>query len=163
VALCAQTGGDPIKLGVRTITPTAVWAGDATNLHRLNAGTGACDPAWSPDGRQIAVTTANGLWIFPAGSAEGELRVEAKVPAGQLTEFTYRAFSKVRWSPDGRLVALVVSNGGTSWVEVYEAATGLLFYTSPPESYTFKWGATARELRAGSLNVHLPPLPPTRR
>lgn len=159
VALCAETGGQTIRRGARTVTPTAVWAGTGKEFHKLNAGPGACDPAWSPDGRRLAVTAMDGLWIFPANSSAGILRVAARVPIGESSEYTYRAFAHPKWSPDGVLVALVVSNAGTSWVEVFEAATGRLFYTSPPESYSFSWGASARDLKAGDLDVRLPPLP----
>ena len=163
LALCAQTGGRTVKQGPRTITPTAVWAGVASEFHKLNAGVGACDPAWSPNGKQLAVTAADGLWIFPAESSAGALIVESKVPVGEPTEFTYRAFAHAKWSPDGVLVALIVTNGGTSWVEVFDAQFGRLFYTSPPEAYSFSWGATARDLKVGDLNVHLPPYPSSRR
>jgi hypothetical protein len=163
LALCAHTGGSDIRRGARTIAPTAVWAGEATELHRLNAGLGACDPAWSPDGKRLAVTAADGLWIFPAESSSGSLVAESKAPVGEPTEFTYRAFAHPEWSPGGILVALVVTNGATSWVEVFDALGGALFYTSPPESYSFTWGSTARDLKVGNLNVRLPPFPPTRR
>jgi len=156
VAICARTEGRSIRRGARTIAPTAVWVGEGTQFRKLNAGLGACDPAWSPDGRRLALTAAEGLWIFPAGSSVGNLRVEAKLPIGESTEFTYRAFSQPKWSPDGALVGLVVTNGGTSWVEVFEAASGRLFYTSPPEAYSFNWGSTARDLKVGNLDVHLP-------
>jgi hypothetical protein len=159
VAICAQTGGRAVQKGARTITPTAVWVGEGEGFHKLNAGLGACDPAWSPDGRRLAVTGAEGLWIFPAASWAGSLRVEARLPIGESSEFSYRAFSHPKWSPDGALVALVVKNIGTSWVEVFEASTGRLFYTSPPEAYSFNWGNTARDLKVGDLDVHLPPHP----
>lgn len=161
LALCARTDGNAIQQGPRSILPTAVWAGEAPELYKLNAGPGACDPAWSPDGRRLVVTAADGLWLFPAASSAGVLVVESKVPVGEPTEFTYRAFSHARWSPDGVLVALLVTNGGTSWVEVFDPVKGRLFYTSPPESYSFNWGATARDLKAGDLDVHLPPYPPS--
>jgi hypothetical protein len=83
------------------------------------------------------------------------LHVEARVPVGELTEFTYRAFSRPEWSSDGTLVALLVSNGGTTWVEAFEVRTGRLCYTSPPGISTFSWGSRARELRVGSFEIQL--------
>jgi hypothetical protein len=154
VALCAETGEPEVRQGAKRIRGTAVWAGERTNLRRIRAGLGACDPAWSPDGRRLAVTAAEGLWVFPANSADGMLRVESRLPQGS-TEFNYRAFSGPRWSPDGTLVALVVTNGGTAWVEVFDANSGRLFYTSPPENYTFSW-SSARDLKLEKVEIHLP-------
>ena len=155
VAFCADTGAPVVRQGPKTIRGTAVWAGEPSRLRKVEAGLGACDPAWSPDGRRLAVTAAEGLWVFPANSAEGDLRVESKVPFGGRTEFSYRAFSHPRWSPDGMLVALLVSNGGTTWVEVFDVNSGRLFYTSPPEQSSFSWN-NARQLRLGNIEVQLP-------
>jgi Tol biopolymer transport system component len=154
VALCADTGEPAVQHGARKVRGTAVWVGEGTNLRRIHAGLGACDPSWSPDGRRLAVTAAEGLWVFPADSTDGALRVESRLPIGSI-EFNYRAFSGPRWSPDGRLLALVVTNGGTSWVEVFEANSGRLFYTSPPENDRFIWTA-ARDLKLGDVEIHLP-------
>jgi WD40-like Beta Propeller Repeat len=153
VALCADTGEAPVQRGAKTIRGTAVWVGEGVNLRRIRAGVGACDPSWSPDGRRLAVTAADGLWVFPANSSDGSLRVESRLPLGSI-EFNYRAFSSPRWSPDGILLGLVVTNGGTSWVEVFEASSGRLFYTSPPEHDTFTWTA-ARQLKLGTVEIHL--------
>ena len=154
VALCAETGEPASRRGPKTIRGTAVWAGEGANLRRVRAGLGACDPAWSPDGRRLAVTAAEGLWVLPANSLEGALRVESRSPLGSI-ESNYRSFSSPRWSPDGTLVGLIVTNAGTSWVEVFEANSGRLFYTSPPGNFTFSWTA-ARELKLGDLEIHLP-------
>ncbi len=143
----------PFNKAPKKIRGTAVWVGEGANLRRIRAGIGACDPSWSPDGRRLAVTAAEGLWVFPANSSDGALRVESRLPLGSI-EFNYRAFSSPRWSPDGVLLGLVVTNGGTSWVEVFEANSGRLFYTSPPEHDTFSWTA-ARELKLGALEIHL--------
>ena len=156
IALCADTGEPAVQNGAKQIRGTGVWAGERSNLQRVKAGLGACDPAWSPDGRRLALTSAEGLWVFPAKSAEGSLRARARAPVGGPTEYGYRAFSNPEWSADGVLVALLVSNGGTSWVEVFEAATGRLFYTSPPENYSFSWGGNPRHLKLESAEIHLP-------
>jgi hypothetical protein len=154
VALCAETGDPVVQQGARRVRGTAVWVGEGTNLRRIRAGLGACDPSWSPDGRRLAVTAVGGLWVFPANSSDGALKVESRLPLGSI-EFNYRAFSSPRWSPDGRLLGLVVTNGGTSWVEVFEVDSGRLFYTSPPEHDTFSWTA-ARALKLGAVEIHLP-------
>ncbi len=156
IALCADTGEPVVQQGPKKIRATAVWAGERSSLRRVRAGLGACDPAWSPDGRRLAVTSSEGLWVFPARSSEGSLRVESRVPFGGSIDSYYRAFSQPRWSADGLLVGLLVANGATSWVEVFEAATGRLFYTSPPENYSFSWGGNGRELRMGATEIHLP-------
>lgn len=155
VALCARTGEAEIRRGARTIQPTGVWVGRAPELHKLHAGPGACDPAWSPDGRWVAVTAVDGLWVFRAASPDGVLRVESRPPPGEPTEFTYRAFSHPQWSPDGVLVGLFVTNGGTSWVEVFDVSRGRLLYTSPPEQYSFTW-SDRRNLKLGDIEVQLP-------
>jgi WD40-like Beta Propeller Repeat len=156
LAICAETGEQAVQQGARKIVQTGVWVGEAGKLQRLHAGMGACDPAWSPDGRRLAITDVDGLWVFPARSIDGILRVEAKLPLGEPTEFTYRAFSHPEWSPDGLLLALVVSNGGTSWVEVFDVASGRLFYTSPPAQSSFSWGSNARLLKMDTLEIQLP-------
>ena len=154
VAVCAETGEPDIQQGAKKIRGTAVWVGDGASFQRIHAGRGACDPAWSPDGRRLAVTASDGLWVFPARSTDGALRVESRLPLGSI-EINYRSFSSPRWSPDGTLLALIVTNGATSWVEVFEASSGRLFYTSPPENDSFNW-TSARELKLGDTKIQLP-------
>jgi hypothetical protein len=156
LALCIETASEGVQRGPRKIPATEVWAGEHATLRKLNAGLGACDPAWSPDGRYLVLVAEEGLWLFSANSAEGRVRVESRVPPGLLAEYSYRAFARPEWSSDGALVALVVTNVGMSWVEVFEMASGRLLYTSPPGIHTFSWGANARDLKVGSLDIHLP-------
>lgn len=155
VALCADTGDPVIQQGARRIRATAVWVAERSAFRKLEAGVGACDPAWSPDGRRLAVTSAEGLWVIAAGSVEGTLTAEARLPLGSSIEYAYRAFSNPQWSPDGMLVGVVVTNGGTSWVEVFDAASGRLFYTSPPANDSFTWTG-GRALKLQSTEIQLP-------
>ena len=156
IALCADTGAPETRKGAKTIRATAVWAGERSALRRLDAGAGACDPAWSPDGRRLAVTSAEGLWVHGAEGLEGTLRVESRPPPGDRAEITFRSFAQPRWSPDGLLLGLLVTNGSMSWVEVFEASTGRLFYTSPPGNDSFSWGGRGRVLKLGSVEIRLP-------
>ena len=158
IALCADTGAPATRRGPRTVRATAVWAGERSALRRVEAGAGACDPAWSPDGRRLAVTSSEGLWVLASDASEASLRVEARPPKGELADVAYRAFTQPRWSPDGALVALVVTNGAMSWVEVFDASSGRLFYTSPPGNDSFSWGSGGRALKlgAGAVEIRLP-------
>jgi hypothetical protein len=155
LALCAETREEEIQQGAQRVPATGVWAGPPDAVRRLRAGPGACDPVWSPDGRNLALTAQDGLWVFSADAVAGQRRVESRPPEGGLTEFSYRMFSAPQWSPDGRLIGLIVSNGGTSWVDVYDMFDGL-FYTSPPETYAFTWGQTPYEIRMEKLTIQLP-------
>lgn len=157
IALCAELAEDPIQQGSRLITPTAVWVSDGDEPKKLDAGPAACYPTWSPDGQQLALTALDGLWIFTGDLKEGMRRVNATPPEdlgkAPATEFDYRAFSHPRWSPDAALIAVLVGNGGTSWVQVFEASTGNSVYSSPPETYSFNWGADSRSLTVGQTTV----------
>lgn len=155
VALCADTGAPPVRQGPKTVRSTGVWVGSGSHFQRVEAGIGACDPAWSPDGRRLALISGEGLWIVPAKSASGSLRVPARLPLGGPSEISYRAFSSPQWSPDGVLLGIVVTNGGATWVEVFEASTGRLFYTSPPDNDSFEWTGP-RDLKLPSTEVRLP-------
>ena len=129
--------------------------GSGSRFQRIDAGIGTCDPAWSPDGRRLAVISGEGLWVVSANASNASLRVQARLPLGGPSEFSYRAFSSPQWSPDGALLAIVVTNGGATWVEVFEASSGRLFYTSPPENDAFNW-IGPRDLKLRSTEVHLP-------
>ena len=70
------------------------------------------DPAWSPDGRQIAFTrqlTPKHSEVFVMDSNGGHLRQLTVAPSG-----IYRNDTQPTWSPDGKRIAFLSSeNGGT--------------------------------------------------
>jgi TolB protein len=84
----------------------------ATNLRKLVAGEGVQfgeEPAWSPDGKQIAyVTITEQLWV---ASADGTKKVQLVQVAGQYCH-------QPAWSPDGEWIAFSSDRDGN--VELYK-------------------------------------------
>lgn len=170
LAICAETADPPIELGVKRILSTFVWIdegrvnerGERTVRRIVATGPGACDPAWSPEGKRLAVASPDGLWVFVDPTSEkprGERivdttgRPESVAPA---TEYKGLTLSRPKWSPDGVRIAYLASNGGTTWVEAVDAATGKRAFKSEPENYSFTWGVDARSLRVGDKTTPIP-------
>jgi TolB protein len=71
-------------------------------------------PAWSPDGRAIAIAMSGSIWTIDPAS-------------GKARELTYnrKYHSMPDWSPDGRWIAYVADDGGgTIQLEIVNVATG---------------------------------------
>jgi len=156
VAICAEEPGPPVEQGTRFMLRTRVWVRDATAMRQIATSAGTCDPAWSPDGSFLAVVAPDGLWKL-----SGDLRLtshlvdsrHSEVPAN---EFDHRVFAAPQWAPDGSAVGVLVSNGATGWVEVFDARTGMTLYSSEPETYEFTWEPDSVSLRFGSRVIRLP-------
>jgi eukaryotic-like serine/threonine-protein kinase len=79
-----------------------IWMYDTTakTLTRLTTVGHNSQPAWSPDGKRIAFSsaqaTASGIYVVPADGSRPAERVGIAAPD--------IAFAEVSWSPDGRLV-----------------------------------------------------------
>ncbi len=111
---------------------------DGSGLRRLTDG---LDPAWSPDGTQIAFTR----WRHPWGAylIDPDDNTERRVADGvQLKE--------VVWSPDGSQIAFTINYGSSEPVEL--CFFGFCF-TIPPFSMGQIW--TADLLTGGLLSLPL--------
>jgi hypothetical protein len=147
-ALCVATGDTPVQQGPRKIPATEVWVGEGTNLRRLNAGLGSCDPAWSPERRVAgrAPPEVCGYLAPPPRRTRG-----SGVAGGRALGVHLPGVFASKWSADGDLVALLVSNGGTSWVDVFRLQPASCS-TSPPRTIPSP-GTSARGVRLGDLQV----------
>jgi dipeptidyl aminopeptidase/acylaminoacyl peptidase len=128
--------------------------GDERGSPGLRRLTDGLDPAWSPDGTEIAFTRWRDPWgvylIQPDGSGERRL-----VDGIQLKE--------VAWSPDGSTVAVTINYGSAESTEI--CFFGFCF-TLPPFSLGQMWTAN---LESGALlslpvddrAVHAPTWSPT--
>ena len=156
VAMCAEEPGPPVEQGTRLVPRTRVWVRDATATRQIATGAGTCDPTWSPDGERLAVVAPDGLWILAADLRQTSHLIDTRHAEAPANEFDDRTFTGPQWAPDASAVAVLVSNGATTWVEVFDARTGETLYSSEPETYEFAWGADSRSLRFGSRVVRLP-------
>jgi Tol biopolymer transport system component len=86
------------------------WNGESFGLHQLTVGPGFHgDPAWSPNGDQIAIESDwgtypddQGIWIIPSSDPDGVTKDEAQrvtaIPPG------YGFDSEPQFSPDGQWI-----------------------------------------------------------
>jgi dipeptidyl aminopeptidase/acylaminoacyl peptidase len=156
LAVCAQESGGPIAKEGRMIPRTQVYIATKDVISRTTLGLGACDPVWSPDGSKLAVVTPEGLWVLARDLQTGERITDAASVPDAKTMSASVAFSKPRWAPDGRMIGFVATDGGTSWVEVVDAATGKRLFKSDSEVYAFSWASDSRSIVIGGRTIRVP-------
>jgi hypothetical protein len=156
-AACALApGGGETKRGARVIPNTHVWVFEREIVRELGSTPGTCDPVWAPDGSRLAVVAPNGLWTYSPILDDPRLLAETSLPAAPKHENDYTAFSRPRWSSDGRRIAYLVTNGATNWVEALEVATTRRVFKSPPGVTVFAWGETPDTLVVDGQPLSLP-------
>lgn len=155
VAICAEEPGGAITEGSRPVPRTRVWVHDGHRLRQVATAAPTCDPAWSADGGRVAVVAPDGLWVLTADLRVTMHLVDTRHTQAPGDEAAHRTLAAPAWSPDGALLAYQVRNQDAFWVEVAEADTGDVVYTSEPETDEFEWGADSRSLLFGSRVVPL--------
>ena len=156
VAICAEEPGPPVEQGARLFPRTRVRVRAATAMGQIATSAGTCDPGWSPDGRFLAIVAPDGLWKLSGDLQLTSHLVDSRHSEVPANEFDHRVFAAPQWAPDGSAVAVLVSNGATGWVEVFDARTGGTLYSSEPETYEFTWESDSVSLRFGSRVIRLP-------
>ncbi|MFL5679498.1 MAG: TolB family protein [Chloroflexota bacterium] len=102
LSLLPAVGGRIRELGVRDVR-----------------GLGHNDPAWSPDGKQIAFTTNDGH------GGEGTPRIGIYTLASKaMTVIGGTGFANPAWSPDGRTLVVERTNGKSRDLVAIDATTG---------------------------------------
>jgi WD40 repeat protein len=103
-------------------------------------------PAWSPDGRSIAVATYN--------SPDSNIRVFDFETTALLWTMLHRYLRKVAWSPDGKYLASTGENDTSSDVRIWDAATGDLVRSMPVSTDSVQdsvtWSPDSRYVAVGA-------------
>lgn len=160
-ACTIDPAGSGRTIGARTIPNTYVWVVDQEVVRQLGSTTGICDPAWSPDGARLAVAAPNGLWTYSPALENPVLLAETHLPREPKHPHDYTAFARPRWSPDGRHIAFLVTDGRETWLEVVEAQRGARVARSEPGIDDFVW-VDSQTVRAGDRTVRVPSRPAPR-
>jgi Tol biopolymer transport system component len=110
--------------------PYAIWKGPTVGGSLQRFLPGGMEPAWSPDGKQIAYHTADpGDPIFLADvSGANPRRLFADAPGGHCHHLT--------WSPDGRYLYFVRGVPATSELDIWRLRMGLDGEPAQPERIT---------------------------
>jgi Tol biopolymer transport system component/imidazolonepropionase-like amidohydrolase len=105
---------------------------DSTSPHAVK---GILAPALSPDGKQVAFTAVNQLWIMSLGEKPRAMTQDAFYKQGPA------------WSPDGKTLAYVTDKGGEESIYLMDVATGVdkpLSVSRPGAQIFPAWSADGR-------------------
>ena len=104
----------------------------ATGATLFHASLGWTSPAWSPDGRLLAMATKQGLTLVDIASGA---RREVEVPDG------WEAFDRPTWSPDGRRLAAGLLTPSRNGIAVVDVVTGdAAPLELPSDAFSPAWG-----------------------
>lgn len=122
-----------------------IWTANANGSHLRRLVKNGTNPFWSPKSAKIAyavVGPSDGLGVIPAGGGKSRVLVRHDVQ------------DVFGWSPDGKLVAILVGTGTTGKLAVVDVATGkvrdlLRLHFEP----TVAWAPDSTELVASSFTT----------
>jgi TolB protein len=133
----------------RNCDGSGIWAidPDASHLRRITPlGYGAVEPAWSPDGSQIAFISVNdpGPYAVTVMSADG---------SGIHSPNAVRALDRnPTWSPDGRQIAFESRRTGTAIQIAVMNADGSGLHEIPRFAVQPAWSPNGRSFAVSTTN-----------
>jgi dipeptidyl aminopeptidase/acylaminoacyl peptidase len=168
-----QAGAQPIQLSLGSANNRWNTAADFTSPDPVTCGS-AFDGEWSPDGNQVTFFTD------PRGRSDAtSQRLDADYSLmavsstfGQLTPILtgLRYPSSMRWSPDGRRLAISAQIGGVSGTWAYDRVSKQLRQLSSLVGASISWSPQGTRLAIDSVSsqgsnglpvtsVHIVPVP----
>ena len=151
LAICAELPrGEAVLMqrNGRKLPPTHIFVMDEGSdvVRKVVTGLGGCDPAWSPDGKWLAFTAPDGVWVIALAEDTGERIVDTTLEGED-----YSTVEGVSWSPDGERLAYLEKRGPRNTRLHVVATDGTVTFTSPaPEpAPAMEWTAPRTLLLAG--------------
>src|SRR5688500_8014722 len=92
------------------LLPSALCLVVASQVGHAQVPVGVQEPAWSPDGKRIAVSYLDRIWTMTSDGKEARA-VQALKPPSPQAENEYAIEREPAWSPDGNRIAFAADRG----------------------------------------------------
>ena len=136
-----------MKFSAFCLLPCAFCLAVATQVGHAQMPVGVQEPAWSPDGKRIAVSYLDRIWTMTADGKDARA-VQALKPSGPQAQNEYVVEREPVWSPDGTRIAFAADRGNGFDIFVVSlksnASTPVAVTTTPGDERWPSWTADGR-------------------
>ena len=137
LAICAEVPPKEATLmrrNGRRLPPTTIFVIDGEVIRKILTGLGGCDPAWSRDGKRLAYTAPDGLWIITIADDSGVRLVDTTLAGDD-----YTIIGQPKWSPDSAHIAFILSGQRKPRAQVVTTNDGTVVFTSAGRASEIEW------------------------